>query len=226
MKKLLIIASLAGAASLSFGQGYVGVDNTATTKISSGGKPIQPTSLYYLEILIAPTTVTTLNPDNPLSGGWLDSTIVMTNVLPGRFVGSNDNYDPLGGGAQVPSSVMSYPAYPQVPGMANFAVIGWSANLGPTLADALDAWNNGLWNSGDPGYDPGAAGSPSSGYMGISSVALDVPAAPFGGPYNGIWGLASYGGIPGMNLLPIPEPATFALGGLGAAALALSRRRK
>jgi len=37
MKKLLTIAALVGAASLSYGQGYVGLANTATTKISAGG---------------------------------------------------------------------------------------------------------------------------------------------------------------------------------------------
>src|SRR5208282_1961153 len=102
MKKLLTIAALAGVASLSYGQGYVGVANSATTKISAGGAntAASTTATYYFEVLIAPTTVTTINPDNPLSGGWTDSTTMMGNAGSGRIVGINNSYDASGGGAQ------------------------------------------------------------------------------------------------------------------------------
>jgi len=223
MKKLLTIAALAGVASLSYGQGYVGVANGTASKVSAGGAntAASTSAVYYFEVLIAPTTVTTINPDNPLSGGWTDSTITLGNAGAGRVVGINDNYDAVGGGAQVPSGFASSAT-------ADFAVIGWAANLGPTLADALATWNGGGLASGDPGSNPALTPGATSTYFGVSAVAVNIPGAPAGGPYNSIWGLASSGQIQGLNmpLYNIPEPATCALCGLGAAALVIFRRRK
>jgi len=224
MKKLGLIVALAGGVSLSYGQGYVGVANDTASKVSADGAAIRggTNTGYYFEVLIAPTTVTRINVDDPLSGGWTDSTIELANsTANGRVVGINDNYDPYGGGAQIPSG---FPTY----GTANFAVVGWSADLGPTLADALDAWNGGGWLIGVAGNDPGLVPGATSAFMGISGVALDIVGAPAGGPYNNIWGLASDGEIPGMELYlpPIPEPGTIALGGLGAAAVVVFRWRK
>src|SRR5208282_5066195 len=78
------------------------------------------------------------------------------------------------------------------------AVVGWSANLGPTLADALAWWSDGSVLTGNPGVDPGLV--PGIPFFGISGVALDIPGAPAGGPYNNIWRLASEGAIQGMEL--------------------------
>ena len=226
MKKLLTIAAIAGVASLSHGQGYIGVATTTTTKVSANGFPTAAYTNgghYYLDVLIAPTSVTTINLADPLSGGWQDTTIMLTNFTAGRFVGANDNYDFYNGsGAQIAPSLMSYP-----PGStADCAVVGWSANLGPTLADALAAWNGGGWLYGDVGYDPGLQPGTFNGYIGISSVALDGYVAPAGGPYWSIWGTAANGAIPGMNLWPdYPEPSTFALCALGAAMMLFLRRR-
>jgi len=218
MKKLLTIAAIAGVASLSCGQGYIGVANTTTTKVSAGGiaTPSSTNEQFYFEVLIAATTVTTINTDNPLSGGWADSTIMMANTSPGRVIGINDNYDSADGGAQVPSGFSSSAT-------ADLAVVGWSASLGPTLADALDAWDNGTWQGNDPGLQPGTYFA----YFGVSAVAVDIPGAPAGGPYNSIWGRAADGQIPGMNLWPdYPEPSTLALCGLGTAVMLILRRRK
>jgi len=203
MKKLLTIAALAGVASLTYGQGYVGVANTSTTKVSAGGAATASSATgasYYFEVLIAPTTTTTINPDNPLSGGWSDSTTMMINAGSGRIVGTNNNYDAAGGGAQIPSGFATS-------GTADFAVIGWASNLGPTLADALAWWNNGALNGPDSALTPGAT----STYFGVSAVALNIPGAPAGGPYNSIWGTAASGAIPGMNIA-LPKPIRTAAG--------------
>jgi len=100
--------------------------------------------------------------------------------------------------------------------------VGWSANLG-SYANALAWW--------DSGAHDGASANPTN-YFGISAVAGNgssgIPLAPSGGPYNSIWGSA-VGDITGLNLAAytaVPEPATFALAGLGAAALVIFRRRK
>jgi hypothetical protein len=74
---------------------------------------------------------------------------------------------------------------------ANFAVIGWSANLGSNFGSAL-AW----WNHGNPVDDP--VGQYYS--FGISEIASNIALGPEGGPYNDVFGLTNYGLIPGMTL--------------------------
>jgi hypothetical protein len=101
----------------------------------------------------------------------------------------------------------------QIPGYgstatANFAVLGWSANAGTTFAEARAAWNNG---------DPFVL------FMGLSTVAINIPLAPAGGPYTDVWGPALNGQIQGM-VLGIPEPSGLALVALGA--LIFFRHRK
>jgi len=111
----------------------------------------------------------------------------------------------------------------QIPGFAanttaDFAIAGWTANIGTSWSQAQLWWSNGT-----------AAGSATTaGWFGIaSSVAQDVGLGPFGSIYNGIFG-STAGTINGWGLsyYPVPEPSTFALAGLGAAAMLIFRRRK
>jgi hypothetical protein len=121
----------------------------------------------------------------------------------------NGNNSPDGGATTVPGYGTT--------ATADFAIVAWSANIGTTWA-AAEAW----WANGHPV----AVGTE---YFGISTVAIDIPLAPSGGPYNSPWGLAASGAIQGMDLneyQTIPEPTTFALAGLGAAAVVIFRRRK
>jgi len=63
-------------------------------------------------------------------------------------------------------------------------------------------------------------------YAGFSSVGTITPAASgTGAPAPGVFG-SNPGQISSWVLTPVPEPTTLALGGLGAAALLLFRRRK
>lgn len=74
----------------------------------------------------------------------------------------------------------------------------------------------------------GSATGTLGGYAGWSAVGTTtvITAAAFGGGTtpNTVFGGAT--GISSFVLVPVPEPATIALGGLGAAALLLFRRRK
>jgi hypothetical protein len=217
MKKLLTIAALAGMASLSFGQGYVNTANGTTSKVSAGGAVITAASLanYNFEVLVAPTTTTTIS-SNSLSS-WTDTGDVLVSAgANGRLIPGNNTPD--GAGQQIPGYGTT--------ATADFAVVAWSANLGPTYADALAYWNQGAAAQGSPGADAGFTGG-SSFSFGISAVAGPDALAPSGGPYNAIFGSGA-GFINGLNLsvYQIPEPATFALAGLGAAALVIFRRRK
>jgi hypothetical protein len=211
MKKLIALAALIGATSLSFGQGYVAFNNSSTTKVSTLGSAATPTTgiavmaapataTYYFELMVAPTTTTTISAST--LGNWT-AVALGQNSGSGRMIPSASY--------STDSSSVSVAGYSSA-ATADFAVVGWSASLGTSYAAALAA---------------DAAGT-TQGYFGISAVALDIPLAALGGPYNSVWGPATSGQIPNMTLdfVPVPEPTTLALAGLGAAALMIFRRRK
>jgi hypothetical protein len=67
-------------------------------------------------------------------------------------------------------------------------------------------------------------------YVGVSTVGAIQPitatASSQGTAGPAIWGTGSGTGITSLVLIPVPEPSTIVLGGLGAAALLAFRRRK
>jgi len=101
----------------------------------------------------------------------------------------------------------------------NIVLVGWSSNLGSTwaaVAPLLAAWDNSIPNA----------------YFGVSTTGYIVPNIA---PANGPTLFASAAGLNGLPinsvntqlyLLPVPEPATFALAGLGGLAMLMFRRRK
>jgi len=115
------------------------------------------------------------------------------------------------GGDANSAGVSGYPATSTV----DLAVVGWSANIGTTWA-AADAW----WNNGNPTATSVAE------YFGISGVSGNVVLGATPGPYNVVWGPTAVSGLAMNEIIAVPEPATFALAGLGAAALVIFRRRK
>jgi hypothetical protein len=98
-----------------------------------------------------------------------------------------------------------------------FEVIAWDSSYGNTLAGATaDVAAGGYW---------GSAGSTA---YGVAGPALQFVLGPTSGPGLPLFGSAATTGVFHLFALitPTPEPATLALGGLGAAALLLFRRRK
>jgi hypothetical protein len=223
MKKLLTIAALLGVASLSYGQGFVSWFNGSTTRISNntqagyyapgtnGAPVLQPASAigtYIYALLVAPTTVTTIDPstDPTLTGGWTFTGDYGTNIATaGRLAGWN-NAD--GSGNQIPGYAVG--------STADFAVVGWSSNIGTTWAQA-EAW----WANGNPVNTIGAAE-----YFGISGVGLNINLSAQGSSYTDVMGPSAVTGFHLNQYVTVPEPTTFALAGLGAAALVIFRRRK
>jgi len=208
MKKLLTFAALLGTAAMSFGQGYVAFNNASTTRISTNGtlQAAAPVGTWYYALLVAPSSQNTIN--SSLSG-WSYVGTGTNTALAGRMSGNNsaDTFATQVAGFGTTAT-------------ADFAIVGWSASLGDWTA--FQAW----WNGGQ--HDTGA-GRNVAGWAGISSVANDIPLAPAGGPYNSVFGSSALGQVQGMNLAfvpAVPEPTTFALAGLGAAALVIFRRRK
>jgi len=187
MKKLVTIAALLGAASVSFAQ-IVDFENFNNSLIYTNsvhnGPATGPISgspgTYYFMLLSAETTTTTIDATlgggRPLDqGGWSPETqglLLGKNTSTPGLMNGNITTDPgtflIGWG----------------PGeTANFAVVGWSANLGSDWFGVL-AW----WNDGNPNSGP-------SGWFVISDIAQDVIVGGGGYPDPTIFGPTSEYGL-------------------------------
>jgi hypothetical protein len=234
MKKLLTIAAVLGAVTLSYGQGTVNFSAgaSATTRISTnsavGGATTGLTGLtsqsytYYYALFIADSTVTSVgSPLDPTrTAGWgqviwnsgnpagVTGAAYATNTAAGRFAGNPTTDDVLVSGRGTGTS-------------ASFMVVGWSSQVAgqdwATAKTFIDAY-----------LDSGNGSAPTTGWIGASAIATSVQLGGGLTPAGNIFG-ANPGQVLGFNLnmvTPVPEPSTFALAGLGAAALLIFRRRK
>jgi len=220
MKKILTLAAVLGTASASFGQGYVSFANTVSSRVSNGSGVLQPAAAagsYYYALLVAPSTQNTISSANGSFTGWTLAVIGQNTGVAGRLTGNNAD---SGAAVQVNGG-----AFTAAGGTADFAIVGWSANIGSDWTAAAQGFHgfaaNGTWTITNPAMPGGS----SSVWFGVSAVANDIVLQPLGASYNSVFGAAA---IPGMTLtsVPVPEPTTFALAGLGAAALVIFRRRK
>jgi hypothetical protein len=220
MKKLLTIAALIGATSLSFGQGFVSFVNSSGTRFSTNAPLTAPgtgftsaalAGRFYFELFAAPSTQNTISSlTDPTLNGWTAvalGTNLTTAGSAGRLTG---NFNTDGISAGVPGFAAG--------STADFAVVGWSANIGSTWAEAQAWWSNGT--ASGKGVNPGSFGI-------NTAVAQDIALAANGGPYPAIFGTT--GGLItgwGMSYYQVPEPSSFALAGIGAAVMLIFRRRK
>jgi hypothetical protein len=222
MKKLLTIAALIGATSLSFGQGYVAFNNTSGTRFSTNGVGAAAgtgfgtaalAGRYYFELFVAPSTQNAISSlTDPTLSGWTAVALGTNSTTAGNAGRLNGNTFDTAQGASIAGFAGG--------STADFAVVGWSANIGATWAEAQTWWANG--NSASPNRTV-------AGWFGINTAVADnIPLANAGGPYPPIFGTT--GGLMtgwGLSYYPaIPEPSSFALAGLGAAAMLIFRRRK
>jgi hypothetical protein len=210
MKKLLTIAALAGATALSFGQGQITFNNTATTQISTNsavsGPATGPTAGalggFVYALFAAPSTVNSQTGVNDVN--WTFTGVYATNSAGvGRLVG---------GQPTLPSPYASGTTF-------NFLVRGWSSNVGGQDWNSVRVYMTGIQAGGN------ASGN--GQYFGTSGIAtVLVGGNPL--PSATLFGTAPGTTIQGftLGLLPVPEPSTFALAGLGAAAMLIFRRRK
>jgi PEP-CTERM motif-containing protein len=214
MKKVLTIAALLGVASLSYGQGTVNfaagaspatriatnsaIGGASTGIISGGG--------YYFALFVAPTSVGT---SWGSSTSW-DPTIAGFSLVNGGEYATNSNAGRFTGTS--PVTVNGFPTSSS----GEFVVVGWSANIAGASWASFQSWINGTSGNGV-----------NTGWAGHSLVADAVQLGGGAIPAGNIFG-ANTGQVPGFTLgmVTIPEPTTFALAGLGAAALVIFRRRK
>jgi hypothetical protein len=226
MKKLLAIILTTGTLySAAHGQGLVNFVNSAAaaSKISinsvpggaaTGLTPPGAGSFYYAAFFsVSATTVdgssgpvipTLANNGNYAWNdvNWTFTGDYATNTtLSGRLLGNNSA---TSSGALV--SGLAGGAF------AKFVVIGWSSNLGSTVASAETALQFGNFVG--------------TGYIGESAVSGSVQVGD-GVTVPNPSLLAASGAVPGFTLgvIPVPEPGTMALAGLGGLSLLVFRRR-
>jgi len=233
MKKTLVTLVLAVAAiSSSYAQGWVLFNDTTTTKISTNsvttataGTATQLTfaagasTSYYYALFSSTST--------QLIGGVTNAVIGANGTYAfndGNWYFNNPGFGPDYGTNTLTAgrfnTTVSDPANSQGTQVTSgasqsFVVIGWSSNIGNTVA-ALMNWYN---TAGHFGID---------GWVGESSTSAFM--APGTGGVNPVPGLFGAGGglIQGFTLGAViaPEPSTIALAGLGGLSLLLFRRRK
>jgi hypothetical protein len=228
MKKLITTLCLGALASAAFAQGTVNFANGGTTIISTnsvglGGTAGQADSTagaYNYALFIAPSTVTTIDSSlqGLLGGPWTFTGNTATNGTVAALRGR------LNGGT------------PAVPGWGigqtnSFLVLGWSTSLGSSwgaISNQLSgaSLNSGVWS--------GPNLSPTGGFLGASGVGFLQAGGSQGTvlfltpPLFGSADTAQGHPVLGFNLFTtnVPEPTSFALAGLGIAAMAILRRRK
>ena len=135
--------------------------------------------------------------------------------------------DPTGSTAPVALNGGAQGNWEQIATLANIAPLagrfsGGNVTTGTDVAPAGNVWLEVVsWNANQTTYANALA---NGSYIGYSTVwaqgtgdGASVGAVPITPPT---------GGFTGLTLVPVPEPTTIALGGLGAAALLLFRRRK
>lgn len=202
MKKLAVTLCLSAIATGAFAQGFINFFNNSSTLVTTG---IRNDPASYQTMSGTPgsyyfqvLTAPTGTTD-PTAFTPVGATFLGTNqAVAGRF----------NGGANI-----------QIQGWAGgttlaFEVIGWSASLGANVPSSWKSWIT----------NPNAI--PVGSYFGASAMGSGAA-----GPGSPAPALNIFGASPSINsgfllLTNIPEPSTFALAGLGAAAMLIFRRRK
>lgn len=243
MKKIVLTTLIASAmAASSFAQGWVAFQTGATTsnRISTNsvqGGPVTgataaTANLYYYALFVS-TSQTTVNGGSAALSGAQGSSYVFSNLGNGtpsggwEFIGMGSSsaslgrFGPLSQGTSDASQAalntdnsITAVGAGAAGSTANFVAIGWSANIGSTLA-AVEAW----YNNGTPAF---------TGWLGESAVGVGLTL----GNGSSIPSTSTMGSTPGqvpgfvLGEITTPEPGTLALAALGGASLLLLRRKK
>lgn len=217
MKKLLLTAVLIGTAACAFGQGAVQFRNYYTGTTPAIDAPVHldtlagqlldaSNPLWRAALIGGPTTAT---PASMSTAGTLQMMFYPTTAATSTTSWVTFRASPGTGAPNAPG----YVAYGStvaraVPG------VDW----GGTALVQMVAWQ-GNYTTWADAYAAAAAGTPNV-LIGVSNpLTLKLPSGPTDPNATFLWGLNSFA------IAPIPEPTTFALAGLGAAALLIFRRR-
>ena len=249
MKKILLTIGLITATSAALAQGFVNF-TPATYLVSTNGEVLSPLfpaaepindlatgtigptaqrntgQTFYYELLIANYTGTLPTDLNVWDGTWKASGLFDTNHLTvaGRIAPGPTalNVGTLVGWNAYANGGSTFPN-----GTNYIMLVGWSANLGTSWLQASNTIANVELN--DAGYFNNL---PGLSFFGESTIGWENPSTPSqagiptmgAGPNAGGQPIVIAGGMT-LDELPVPEPATFALVGLGGLSLLLVRRR-
>jgi len=232
MKKLAVSLCLTALASAAFAQGTVNPANTAGTTFRTNGLALATGSGvtsgtaggFFYEVLTAPSTVTTAGTSlvGLVDGTWSDTGLRMTNST--LASGGREN-GPSGAGGIVNNWGAGV--------SQSFIVVGWSANLGSTWAQIASDLTGatlagGMWSGG---------GFTNAVFSGNAFVGATTVQSAVSGQATGVGAFSLFGttgtaaGTPittssDLFIVNVPEPTSFALAGLGMAAVLIFRRRK
>jgi len=227
MKKLAVTLCLAALATGAFAQGTVNFQNGVGLNISTNATATGGTSGvtgsgangYYYALFIAPSSVTSVdaNYQDLLGGGWTYTNPGTNTGIAGRMSGGTG----IGVPGWAPTATNSY------------VIVGWSASLGSSWATVRSElqgstfsggkWSGGAWAANGffggsvRGFGQAGGTDPNTGQSFLPFNLYGTTATASGTPV---------GGFSLFSVTPVPEPTTFALAGLGAAALVIFRRRK
>jgi len=231
MKKTLIIASvLALGAMVSQAQGLVGINLSAGALVSTNtglgnaganiaagvtGRAFGPAGAagFYYELLVSTTSQADVTAQSSSIGSWLDTGVSGVAGATGISAGK------ITAGSSVAAN--NWPAPGATYDNTRFVeIIGWSGNYGTTFAAFLTSLSTGLASVGE-------------GYFGVESGQNVAGGGTSSLPSVNQWGNGGPGGASDgfgsalvLNLVPVPEPATMVLAGLGGLSLLALRRKK
>jgi hypothetical protein len=231
MKKLIITTIVATAiASTAFSQGFVTFSGggSAATRVSTnsviGGAStglISGGANSYYFALFASTAATgaagsgtnasyVFNNLGTVSSAWELVGIGGSAAAAGRFSGLTQGTASGNQGALNSDLSMTVQGIGGG-GSANLIAVGWSSNIGSTLASLMAWYNN---------------GSPATlGWIGQSALTTGATLGDGASIPTPLYSQSS-SFVLGAALSPVPEPATLALAALGGASLLLLRRKK
>jgi hypothetical protein len=204
MKKYLSIIAATVMAASAYGQGTVAFQNNGTSTVKIGTSSSDPAAVG------APITVTFVELLWATSGTAYTPWDTSQNLS--QWLAANPGW------SAISASIKSVSP---TPGRFNGGTIS-ATPLNPA-GDVIRAVVAG-WTGGFASFDQAyASGTAFVGLSGLFTVDTGDPTTtPAGTP----GALTGTGGYTGQVLVQVPEPTSFALAGLGAAALLIFRRRK
>jgi hypothetical protein len=172
---------------------------------------------FYYDVLVNASTVTSIDASlqGVLAAGWSDA----------NLTGGNNTGLGLGGKITAVNTLANFwPAGSEM----SAVVVGWSGNIGTTLAQALAAVNGATFT---PGYG-WTGGTLSDGEcVGYTTIAQAI-AGPDAGTAAALFSSAPTPAVPNpistptIMIVTIPEPETLTVAALGVAAILTFRKRK